>query len=461
MNAAKDRQSGMTGHAPLASTDRRDLVFGLGETGLSVARYLKRIGRPARYLDTRRNPPGVEELERIDPGAEVLLAETPPDLLRKTTRVIVSPGVPDREPLLVAARAAGVEVVSDIELFVEQARAPFVAVTGSNGKSTVTTLIALMFEAAGRRALAGANLGRPALDLLAEPEPEVYVLELSSFQLMRTRHLPAAVSLLLNVTPDHLDWHASEAEYREAKYRIFREARAAIFNRDDPEARKAIPAGIPGVGFGASAPAAKDEYGIAVEDGVQFLARGEQMLLATHDLVLAGAHNRLNALAALAAGSLMGLDYAPMLQVLTEFPGLPHRMQLVASINGVDYVDDSKATNVGAAAASVLSVPGPVVLIAGGDAKGGEFTAFAEAIHERLRAAVLIGRDGPAIARALKGRTAVFQAADLRTAVPIAAQLARPGDTVLLAPGCASFDQYRNYAERGLDFRRHVEALGT
>lgn len=458
MNAAHRKKPETSRPVSLRRTERRDLVFGLGETGLSVARYLKRAGQPARYIDTRSNPPGVEELARIAPDAEVLLAGAPPDLLQKTSRIIVSPGVPEREPLLAAARAAGIDVISDIELFAAEARAPFVAVTGSNGKSTVTTLLALMFEAAGKQALAGANLGHPALDLLAEPAPDVYVLELSSFQLMRTRRLPAKVALLLNISNDHLDWHASEAEYREAKYRIFREAEAAVFNREDPEAEKAIPDGIPRVSFGTTEPSGKD-FGLVVEDGVRFLACGDRALLATDDVALAGEHNHANALAAIAAGRFMGLDFSPMLQVLTEFPGLPHRMQLVATIEGVDYVDDSKATNIGAATASVLAVSGPVVLIAGGDAKGGAFGEFAEAIGEKLRAAVLIGRDGPLIARALRGKAPVFQAADMRTAVPIAAQLALAGDTVLLAPACASFDQYRNYGERGLDFRRNVEAL--
>jgi UDP-N-acetylmuramoylalanine--D-glutamate ligase len=434
------------------------LVFGLGDTGLSVARYLKRSGRAARFIDTREHPPGVDELAQIDPGADIILGKPPRDLLKVTTRIIASPGVTEREPLLRQARDAGIEVVSDIELFVHEAEAPFVAVTGSNGKSTVTSLLALMFEAAGKTAAAGANLGNPALDLLTDPEPDVYVLELSSFQLMRTMSLPAKVAVLLNVTEDHLDWHASEAEYREAKYRVFREAKAAVFNRHDSEAAKAIPHGIPSVSFGTDEPAGKS-YGLVVEDGVQFLAHGEQMLLATDDLVLVGEHNHANALAALAAGRLMGLEFSPMLQVLMEFPGLPHRMQYVATIAGADYIDDSKATNVGAAVASITSVGGPVVLIAGGEAKGGDFTGFAQSVHETLRAAILLGRDGPAIARALKGLAPVYQAADMQTAVSVAANLARPGDTVLLAPACASFDQYRNYGERGMDFRRAVEAL--
>jgi UDP-N-acetylmuramoylalanine--D-glutamate ligase len=277
---------------------------------------------------------------------------------------------------------------------------------------------------------------------------------------MRTETLPAAVAVLLNVSPDHLDWHSSEAEYRAAKYRVFREAKAAVFNRDDRDAESAIPVGVPRVSFGVGEAVGKS-YGLVQEDGVQYLAHGEQLLLSTEDMALVGVHNHANALAALAAGHLMGLTLSPMLQVLTEFPGLPHRMEYVATIGGADYIDDSKATNIGAAIASVASVDGLVVLIAGGDAKGGEFAEFADAIYRKLRAAVLIGRDGPRIAAALKRLAPVYQAAEMRTAVSIAASIAEEGDTVLLAPACASFDQYRNYAERGLDFRRAVEALAT
>lgn len=460
MNAANHSKRDTTDGAAVQKTGQKDLVFGIGETGLSVARYLKRKGRAARFIDSRNDPPGLSELARIDPGADILLGQAPKSLLKSTTRIIASPGVSEKEPLLRAAREAGIEVVSDIELFVREARAPFVAVTGSNGKSTVTTLLALMFEAAGKKALAGANLGNPALDLLAGEEPELYVLELSSFQLMRTEELPAAVAVLLNVSPDHLDWHSSEAEYRAAKYRIFREAKAAVFNRDDTEAEAAIPERLPRASFGIDEPKGKS-FGLAIEDGEQFLAHGEQLLLSTDDMALVGVHNHANALAALAAGRLMGLTLSPMLQVLTEFPGLPHRMQYVATVAGADYIDDSKATNIGAAIASIASIDRLVVLIAGGDAKGGDFAEFAASIHRKLRAAVLIGRDGPAIAAALKGLAPVYQAADMRTAVSIAASLAEEGDTVLLAPACASFDQYRNYAERGLDFSRAVEALSS
>jgi UDP-N-acetylmuramoylalanine--D-glutamate ligase len=460
MNTASHTRRETRGGAAARRAGARDLVFGIGETGLSVARYLKRNGRAARFVDTRTNPPGLDELADIDPDADVVLGKMTRDLLKNTARIIASPGVPDKEPLLAAARAAGIEVISDIELFAREARAPFIAVTGSNGKSTVTTLLGLMFGAAGMKALAGANLGHPALDMLALEPPELYVLELSSFQLMRTETLPAAVAVLLNISPDHLDWHSSEAEYRAAKHRIFRQAKAAVFNRDEPGAEAAIPDGVPRVSFGIGEPVGKS-YGLVQENGEQYLAHGEQLLLSTGDMALVGMHNHANALAALAAGHLMGLELSPMLQVLTEFPGLPHRMEYVATIGGTDYIDDSKATNIGAAIASVASIEGLVVLIAGGDAKGGDFEAFADAIYRKLRAAVLIGRDGPRIAAALKGLAPVYQAAEMRTAVSIAASIAAEGDTVLLAPACASFDQYRNYAERGLDFRRSVEALAT
>lgn len=460
MNAADNRTHDTRARAARAvpKSGQKDLVFGIGDTGLSVARYLKRKGLPARFVDSRTNPPGLRELGEIDPDADIVLGKMPRDLLKGATRIIASPGVAESEPLLQAARKAGIEVVSDIELFAREAKAPYIAVTGSNGKSTVTTLLALMCEAAGKKAPAGANLGNPALDLLQDEDAEMYVLELSSFQLLRTQTLPASVAVLLNISPDHLDWHSSEAEYRAAKYRVFREAKAAVFNREDADAEQAIPEGVPRVSFGVDEPSGKN-YGLVIDEGAQFLAQGKKLLLATDDMALAGAHNHANALAALAAGQLMGLALSPMLQVLTEFPGLPHRMEFVATVAGAAYIDDSKATNIGAATASVASIDGLVVLIAGGDGKGGDFTAFAEAIHKKLRAAVLIGRDGPAIAASLKGRATVYQAANMQTAVSIAASIAAEGDTVLLAPACASFDQYRNYAERGLDFRRAVEAI--
>jgi UDP-N-acetylmuramoylalanine--D-glutamate ligase len=455
MSAVKKKKSAKKASSR-AQAAKKDLVLGLGATGLSVARYLKRAGRDAVFLDSREEPPGLQALDDLWPDAERELGAT--ELPGNVGRVIVSPGIADNDVLVEAARDAGLEVISDVELFAREAKAPFVGVTGSNGKSTVTTLLYHMCRAAGHSALAGGNLGVPALDLLEEEEPEFFVLELSSFQLQRTQKLPAKVAVLLNVTPDHLDWHASEAEYRESKYRIFRDAESAVINREDSEAAERTGHIDRVISFGLDAPE-DGHYGIRREDDAAFLARGDNVLLAVSELALFGLHNQANALAALAAGELLGLDLQAMLQVLCEFPGLPHRMQFVRRVSAVNYVNDSKATNVAAAVASIQSVDGMLVLIAGGEGKGGDFGALAEPLENKLRAAVLIGRDAEAIESALDTIVPTYFARDMDDAVQQAAAFAEADDTVLLAPACASFDQFDNYAARGDAFCRAVEAL--
>lgn len=445
MNAAKKNK-----------VKRKDLVLGLGATGLSIGRYLQREGRDAIFFDSREEPPGLEELEALWPDAKVLLGDV--ELPANIDRVIASPGIEDGHSLLEAARKAKLEVISDIELFARDAKVPFVAVTGSNGKSTVTTLLFHMCQAAGRDALAGGNLGEPALDLLTAESPELYVVELSSFQLQRTAKLPAKVAVLLNITPDHLDWHADENEYREAKYRVFREAEAAVINRADEAAAARVKHISNVISFGFDAPG-DGHYGIRREDDENFLVRGESVLLAVSELALIGRHNQANALAALAAGEILGLDMQSMLQVLCEFPGLPHRMQFVRRVAAVDYVNDSKATNVAAAVASIESVDGMLVLIAGGDGKGGDFTALSDSLENKLRAAVLIGRDAEKINAALDTIVPTYFAQDMKDAVQQAAAYAESDDTVLLAPACASLDQFDNYAARGDAFCESVEAL--
>jgi len=425
---------------------------------LSVARYLARNDVEAIYLDSRDEPPGIDDLQEICPTAEVHTGDISDKLIKSASRIIASPGIADSDPFIVAARKAGVDVVSDVELFTAEAQAPIVAITGSNGKSTVTTLLALMCDASGKTGLAGANLGEPALDLLLEETPDLYVLELSSFQLQRTSSLPTAVSVLLNVSPDHLDWHKDEDEYRAAKYRIFDQAEAVVFNRDDEDIARHLPDGVPALSFGLDEPE-QDEYGLRVDTDEVFLARGEQLLLAASDLALVGTHNQANCLAALAAGQLIGLEMSAMLQVLNEFPGLPHRMQAVGESRGIRYINDSKATNVGAAIASVDSVQGAVVLIAGGQGKGGDFDRLATSTCGHVRAVILIGEDAPKLAEAFEGLAPTQHASDMHAAVRQAAALAETGDTVLLAPACASFDQYPNYLARGEDFAAAVEAL--
>ncbi|MBT8101115.1 MAG: UDP-N-acetylmuramoyl-L-alanine--D-glutamate ligase, partial [Gammaproteobacteria bacterium] len=421
------------------NTGSKDFVLGLGATGLSIARYLHRKELDATFFDTRTAPPGVDELKAIYPQAEILLGDAA--LPADVQRIIASPGIADSHPLLADARKSKIEIVSDIELFAREARAPFIAVTGSNGKSTVTTLLYHMCRAAGLEVYAGGNLGEPALDLLDKAPPDIYVLELSSFQLQRTQSLPAEVSILLNISPDHLDWHASIDEYRQTKYRVYREAKSAVINRADKRAKKIVSKISRVTSFGTDEPA-DGHYGIREEAGEHFLARGETLLLATTDLVMLGRHNQSNALAALAAGELAGLDMSSMLQVLCEFPGLPHRMQTVNTIGGVTFVNDSKATNVAAAIASIESIDGPIILIAGGVGKGADFTELSAPLENRLRAAVLIGEDAEKISDALDTVSPVYFADDMNDAVRNAALYAEAGDTVLLAPACASFDQF-------------------
>ena len=434
----------------------KDFVVGLGATGLSIARYLRRSGTDAIFVDTRIEPPGIDELNEFWPDAKVALGNVKLPMI--ADRVITSPGIADSDPFLKSARKANLEIVSDIELFAREAQAPFVAITGSNGKSTVTTLLFHMCRAAGRNVLAGGNLGEPALDLLEQNVPDLYVLELSSFQLQRTESLPAAIAVLLNVSPDHLDWHRDEAEYRQSKYRVYREAEAAVVNRADPESARHVKQINNVISFGLDEPKEGD-YGIRIEDDVSYLARGDALLLATTEMSMYGLHNQANALAALAAGELLGLDMPPMLQVLNEFPGLPHRMQFVARKGDVDFVNDSKATNVAAAVASIRSIDGMVVLLAGGEGKGTDYGDLAAAVENKLRAAVLIGTDAEAISAALDTVMPVYFATDMQDAVSRAAAYAEPEDTVLLAPACASFDQFSNYMARGDAFCAAVEAL--
>lgn len=439
-----------------ATKQCNDLVVGLGATGLSIARFLQRSNSSASFYDSRTDAPGSDELQQLLPEAEMLLGDI--KLPAGISRVIASPGVPDSNTVMQQALTNDLEVISDIEMFVREAKRPIIAITGSNGKSTVTTLLFHMCVADGRKTLAGGNLGEPALDLLSYDDPDIYVLELSSFHLHRTQSLSAKVAVLLNISADHLDWHSSEAEYRADKYRIFHNAEAAIVSRADAASAGHAKACKRVISFGIDAPQ-EGHYGLRESDGERYLACGETLLLAVSDLAMYGVHNQLNALAALAAGDALGLDMGAMLQVLVEFPGLPHRMQFVARLGGVDFINDSKATNVAAAVASVESVNTMLVIIAGGISKGAEYADLAKAVDEKLRAAVLIGEEAEKIAAALDTVAPVHFADSMSAAVNLAAQSAQPEDTVLLAPACASFDQFDNYMERGDAFCTAVEAL--
>jgi UDP-N-acetylmuramoylalanine--D-glutamate ligase len=435
----------------------RTLVVGLGETGLSVARYLLGHGVTVAVVDSRENPPGLERLRNELPADVALfLGGFRDEAFARAEQIVVSPGVPLALPEIVAARARGVAVIGDVELFAQAATAPVIAVTGSNGKSTVVTLLGAMARRAGLDARVGGNIGTPALDLLKEHEPDLYVLELSSFQLETLQSLHPCAAVVLNVSEDHLDRYRDLQEYTAAKRVIYHNADIQVVNRDDPVAAALADSSGPQVGFCCHEPPG-DDYGLVSHAGELWLARGDERLLPAAEVRMAGRHNLANALAALALGEAAALPLDAMLDTLTEFQGLPHRMQFVAEHDGVRWYNDSKGTNVGATLAAIAGVDNGLVLIAGGDGKGADFSALAAALQGKGRGAVLIGRDAPLLEKVLQEVLPLVRAADMREAVRMAAAMAQPGDTVLLSPACASTDMYRNYAERGEKFMQAVQ----
>jgi len=445
------------------------VIVGLGRTGLSCARYLHARGWRIAATDTRDAPPELERVRALDPSIVVRTGGLDVRLLDDAVCVVASPGVPLSDPFFVEARRRGLEVVGDIELFARAVDAPVVGVTGTNGKSTVTTLVGRMAERAGLRVRVGGNLGEPALDLLeaahADRErTELYVLELSSFQLEATDSLDLKAAAVLNVTPDHLDRYATVEEYAAAKARIFARCDTAVINLDDPLVAAMPRPGQRTLTFSLRAAIGAD-FGLAERTDANppgwWLTRRGQPLLPVSAMKMKGMHNAANALAALALGEALGLPLDVMLEELTAFPGLPHRAEWVAEIGGVAYVNDSKGTNVGATLAAVAGMPGPVVLIAGGDGKNQDFSPLREACRGKVRHAVLIGRDAPVIERVLEGVCSTERCASLEEAVRAAARAARPGDTVLLSPACASLDMFRDYAHRGSVFARAVQELAA
>ena len=468
----------------MADKTGRTLIIGLGKTGLSCARYLAARGVEVAVADSRAEPPGLAALREELPDVALFLGDYPEQAIARAELVVVSPGVPLSHPALGAAAARGQDVIGDIELFAravqgstnvaggttawmqevgqrrEQlprmpgataAHAPIVAITGANGKSTVTTLLGQMAQAAGRAVRVGGNLGTPALELLQDSEPDLYVLELSSFQLEGTYSLNAAAATVLNITPDHMDRYRSLAEYSAAKQRIFHGDGVMVLNADDPVVLAMAEPNRRVTRFTLGVPSDGD-YGVRLHDGAEWLTCGSKTLLPVSELRIPGRHNVANALAALALGAALGLPVAAMLITLRAFTGLPHRTQWVATRDGVTWYNDSKGTNVGATLAAVSGMPGQVVLIAGGDGKGADFTPLREAVARKARAVVLIGRDAPLIEAALANAAPVLHARDMDEAVQRAAAVAQPGDAVLLSPACASFDMYDNYEHRGRVF---------
>jgi len=441
------------------ANDKRALVVGLGLSGLSSARYLARHGYAVTVVDSRTQPPGLGALHAELPDVRVATGSFQAALFQDPGLLVVSPGISLKEPAIAEAIQRGVETVGDVELFARAAKAPVVAITGSNGKSTVTSLVGEMCREAGFDTAVGGNIGVPVLDLLRMPEPEVYVLELSSFQLETASSLNARAATVLNITPDHMDRYAQLVDYAAAKARVFRGDGVMVLNADDPAVMAMGLSGRSSVRFGSSPPTSDIDYGLVSHGGETWLARGARQLMPASGVPVPGRHNLLNVLAAMALAEVVHVPLDAMKRAVARFQGLHHRTELVAERHGVRWIDDSKGTNVGATVAALGGLDAPVILIAGGDGKGADFSELRAPVAKHARAVVLIGRDAPQIEKALASVVPVVNAADMPAAVRAAARLAQPGDVVLLSPACASFDMFRNYEHRGQVFAQAVEEI--
>jgi len=443
------------------ATDKQYVIVGMGQTGLSCARFLSRLGRRFTVMDTREAPPLLAEFKQHFHTAEMVLGRLDEGMLIQADEVILSPGVSLDHPVVKSVLDLGIKVRGDIDIFVDYAKAPVIAITGSNGKSTVTTLLGKMAQQNGTKVAVGGNLGTPALELL-DQGVELYILELSSFQLETTESLNADCVTLLNISEDHMDRYPSKLAYLQAKQRIFRGAKTVVINDDDALSQPLISSNMSVIHFGLGGQDLK-KFSITEHGNQHYLTHGFELLVPVNELALKGRHNLSNALAALALGSSAGLRTDAMLAALRTFPGLTHRCQWVGSKSGVDYINDSKGTNTGATAVAIESfgdmASGKLVLIAGGDSKGADMTPIAEPMKIYGKSAILFGRDARIIADALGQTTKLSFASGLAEAVTLAAAQAGAGDVVLFSPACASFDMFANFEERGEAFVKEVDNL--
>ncbi len=447
----------------LIASDNRRIVIGLGQTGLSCARFLAREGLPFALMDTRQTPPNLEVIKAEFPQAEVFCGPLNAEVLCAAGELLLSPGVAKDQPAIQQAVDAGVKLSGDIDMFCRQISAPVIAITGSNAKSTVTSLVGQMALNAGIDTGIGGNLGTPVLDMLAEGEQALYVLELSSFQLETTHDLRPAVATVLNISPDHLDRYNNDMQlYYQAKHRIFRGAQHVVINRDDALTSPLLPEQVKRCSFGLDKPDLQD-FGVIQQNGEAWLAKGLQGLMPVNAMKLRGGHNVANALSALALGDAVDLPMAVMLKTLETFAGLRHRCQWVAELAGVNYFNDSKGTNVGATEAALnglgatLAHGQKIILIAGGQGKGAEFDALSAPLEKYGRSLVLIGEDANKLAAVIDLDR--YYADSMSAAVKQAQALAEPGDIVLLSPACASFDMFTSFTARGDAFCDAVLAL--
>ncbi len=439
------------------------LVVGLGDTGLSALRWLARQGARLSVADSRESPPNLEMVKTEFPALQVFTGAFTTAVLSGIDLIVLSPGVSLSEPEIQAAIARGVSVVGDVELFAQyrNKNAKVIAITGANGKTTVTTLVGEICRAAGLKTIVAGNIGLPVLDALMMEVPDVYVLELSSFQLETTDTLYLDAATMLNLSEDHMDRYASLSDYAVAKARIFYHAKLQVLNRDDAWSMLMARPKLAQVTFGLNEPD-EGEYGLRQINGETWLSFGDKELINICDLKLSGLHNAANVLAAVALCRGIGIDFPPIIQTLYNFKGLPHRVEWIANIDDVDYYDDSKGTNVGATCAALSGLPQKVVLIAGGDGKGQDFSPLKEAVNNNARAVVLIGRDAALIEEVLnETNIPLYRVSSLPEAVNVSRKLAQSGDAVLLSPACASFDMFKNYIHRAEVFVNAVHDLAV
>ncbi len=439
------------------------LVVGLGKTGHSIARYLQRRNKPFAMFDTRKEPSGLAEFQRDFPTVDVFLSTLPEHLYEQLIAVIASPGVALDHPCLQKITQQSIPLYGDIECLAQELQAPVVAITGTNGKSTVTTLVGEMAKAAGRSVAVAGNIGAPVLDLLDNGTAyDLWVLELSSFQLDLTHSLAPAAATLLNISPDHLDRHHSIQAYIDAKHRVYHHAAFLLYNRDDQVTLPKQPGNGQINAFGLDAPSAT-QWGLQTSNGRCYLAHGSTPLLAVDELRIKGRHNWMNALAACALAAAVGIEQRFMIDVLQRFAGLPHRSQWVRHLNGVDWINDSKGTNIGATMSAISgiggSMQGKIILIAGGQGKGADFNELRTPMADYVRAVVLIGEDADKMEAALTDVVSISRAPSLDEAVMVAKSKALPGDVVLLSPACASLDMFKDFNHRGDVFTAAVDAL--
>ncbi len=429
------------------------VIVGLGITGLSCVRYLSKQGFRIAITDTRLNPPGLQELSCEFPSVKCSLGKLDQQLLAKTNEVIISPGVAMDTPEIVACIDRGITVIGDVELFARHIDAPVLAITGSNGKSTVTTIVGEMAKRSGVNVKVGGNLGFPVLEMLEDEPAELYVLELSSFQLESLFSLNAKVATILNISPDHMDRYCGLAGYVAAKQHVYLQSEYQLINRDDPltlvvneESASNI------ISFGLSEPR-PGQFGIRKTDGQTFLSFGTENLFAVDDMNMPGKHNWANALAALAIGHYAGFSLVVMQEVLREFPGLEHRCQFVTKKNDIAWYNDSKGTNVGATIAAIEglaeTLSGDLILIAGGQGKDADFSALLRPVTQFVKQIILYGQDADDIAKALTGFTDITFVDDLELAVLTANEVGQAGDAILFSPASASFDMFKDFAHRG------------